>query len=90
MSVLVTTSRLVVRPWDLAEAPRLFDIRSRESVARWLSDPAPWTDPAIATEHIERWATQDRDQSPVRSLASDGSDGYGRSRHAPRPLGGSP
>jgi RimJ/RimL family protein N-acetyltransferase len=69
VGVLFTTPRLAVRPWDLAEAPRLFDIRSRESVAQWLSDPAPWADLAVATEHIERWATRIATCPPFGSWA---------------------
>jgi len=69
VSVLFTTPRLVVRPWRLAEASRLFAIRSDASVAQWLSDPEPWGNPATATEHIEQWAAQITGSPPFGSCA---------------------
>jgi RimJ/RimL family protein N-acetyltransferase len=69
VSVLVSTPRLLIRPWRPAEAPRLFDIRSDESVAQWLSDPAPWQARSTATEHIEQWAAQIATSPPFGSWA---------------------
>lgn len=57
----LTTERLALRPWRVEEAPLLLDIRGREDVARWLSDPAPWSDVATAREHIAGW---EREPSP--------------------------
>lgn len=50
-----TTERTEVRPWRREEAARLLDIRRRPEVARWLSDPTPWTELATAEEHIAAW-----------------------------------
>lgn len=52
----LTTPRLTLRPWQTAEAERLLDIRRRPEVARWLSDPNPWSDVAAARAKIEEWA----------------------------------
>lgn len=54
--VVVATARLDVRPWQLSEAARLLDIRSRPDIARWLSDPQPWSDLERARREIEGWA----------------------------------
>jgi len=56
----VGTDRLLLRPWLESDAERLLDIRSRESVARWLSDPEPWTSIGMALEAIESWAARTR------------------------------
>lgn len=56
MDAVATTRRLVIRPWRPDEADRLFDIRRRTDVATWLGDPTPWTDLAVARDHIDRWA----------------------------------
>jgi len=58
------TERLTLRAWGLADAERLFDIRSREAVAKWLGDPTVWTDVATAHEHISQWQLKNR-QEPV-------------------------
>lgn len=55
---VVVTSRLTVRPWQPEEAERLFDIRRRSEVARWLGDPTPWTSVNTAVEHVARWTTE--------------------------------
>lgn len=54
--VLAVTSRLVLRLWCPDEAARLYDIRRRPDVARWLGDPTPWNDQTAAQEEINRWA----------------------------------
>jgi len=75
--VIFETERLVVRPWQEAEADRLYDILRRWDVARWLGDdPRVLRDRAEAAERIARWrsryeadprygvwALQERDQS---------------------------
>lgn len=40
-SIVAQTARLVIRPWRIAEAPRLLDILSRVEVAKWLGDGEP-------------------------------------------------
>ncbi len=35
------TARLVLRPWDHEDAPRLLDLQSRVEVMRWLGDGEP-------------------------------------------------
>lgn len=55
---VITTDRLVVRPWRPEEAARLFDIRRRDDVAKWLSDPAPWTDVRVARDRIAGWVRE--------------------------------
>lgn len=57
MAETILTERLELRPWTLAEAPRLFDIRRRPEVARWLGDPEPWADLARAEQKIGEWAS---------------------------------
>lgn len=51
----LTTPRLLIRHWREDEAERLFDIRSRPDIAKWLGDPNPWSDIATATEAIHSW-----------------------------------
>ncbi len=57
VDVVVTTERLVVRPWRHAEADRLLDILSRVEVARWLGDGPPrlMRDLDEAHERIDRY-----------------------------------
>lgn len=64
-SVVIHTERLVLAPWREDEAAVLLDIRSRPSVAKWLSDPAPWTDLAQAETKIEEWHQRTRDKAPL-------------------------
>ncbi len=58
------SARSVLRPWHLEEAERLFDIRRREDVAKWLGDPKPWPDVGTARERIEKWQAQSVDETP--------------------------
>jgi RimJ/RimL family protein N-acetyltransferase len=50
---VITTDRLVVRPWRLDEADRLFDIYRRPEVVRWIG-AEPMQDRREAIEMIER------------------------------------
>jgi RimJ/RimL family protein N-acetyltransferase len=53
------TERLLVRPWEPADAERHFDIYSRWEVARWLgSVPRPLENPDESAPVIERWAAR--------------------------------
>ena len=54
-----TTPRCVVRPWRPEEAARLLDIRRDPEVARWLSDPEPWSHIEQARTAIEEWSSPD-------------------------------
>ena len=54
----LATDRTQLRPWREDEAERLLAIRSTPEIARWLSDPTPWTDLAQARERIARWADE--------------------------------
>lgn len=49
------TERLWLRPWHPDEADRLFDIRRRTDVAKWLGDPTPWTERSLAATNIATW-----------------------------------
>jgi RimJ/RimL family protein N-acetyltransferase len=50
---VITTDRLVVRPWRFDEADRLFDIYRRPEVVRWLG-AEPMQERREAIEMIER------------------------------------
>lgn len=50
---IITADRLLIRPWRLEEADRLFDIHRRREVARWLSG-IPMTDRQEAVDRLER------------------------------------
>ncbi|MEA2638594.1 MAG: hypothetical protein QOE18_1651 [Chloroflexota bacterium] len=50
---MITTTRLVVRPWRLDEADRFFDIYRRPEVVRWIG-AAPMQDRREAIAMIER------------------------------------
>jgi RimJ/RimL family protein N-acetyltransferase len=54
---VITTDRLVVRPWRLDEADRFFDIYRRPEVVRWLGDE-PMRDRSEAITMIERNLTR--------------------------------
>jgi RimJ/RimL family protein N-acetyltransferase len=55
--VVAETPRVVIRPWRLDEADRLFDMLSRMEVVRWLSTPPkPMSRPEEAVARIERWS----------------------------------
>jgi RimJ/RimL family protein N-acetyltransferase len=80
-ATVITTDRLVVRPWRLDEADRFFDIYRRLEAVRWLG-AEPMQDRREATEMIERnlrrleadsrfgsWAVADRSSGvPVGSV----------------------
>lgn len=50
---VITTERLVIRPWRLDEAERFFDIYRRPEVVRWLG-AEPMEDRREAAEMIKR------------------------------------
>jgi RimJ/RimL family protein N-acetyltransferase len=54
---MLTTDRLVVRPWRLDDADRLFDIFRRREVVRWVG-AEPMADRREATAMIERMFAQ--------------------------------
>jgi RimJ/RimL family protein N-acetyltransferase len=54
---VITTDRLVIRPWRLDEADRFFDIYRRPEVVRWIG-AEPMQEPREALELIERMLTQ--------------------------------
>jgi len=56
-AAVITTDRLVVRPWRLDETDRLFDIYRRAEVMRWLG-AEPMQDRREAIEAIERMLTR--------------------------------
>lgn len=49
------TERLLIRRWSIDEAPQLFEIRRIPEVAKWLSNPSPWTTVVEAEEAIDTW-----------------------------------
>jgi RimJ/RimL family protein N-acetyltransferase len=54
---VITTERLVVRPWRFDEADRLLDIYRRPEVVRWIG-AEPIQDRRAAIEMIERMLTR--------------------------------
>jgi RimJ/RimL family protein N-acetyltransferase len=57
--IVAETERLLIRPWRLEEADRLFDLLGRIEVVRWLGRPArPMAQLDEAVSRIERWATE--------------------------------
>lgn len=46
----------MLRPWQSDEVARLYDIRKRSDVARWLGDPTPWPDKKYTLQRIVSWA----------------------------------
>lgn len=64
MKAQMETPRLILRPWRLDEVERLFDIRRREDVAKWLGDPKPWPGVVTARGRIEKWQAQSLDETP--------------------------
>lgn len=52
---VIHTARAGLRPFTQGDAERLYDIRSRPDVARWLGDPTPWPDLAFTHDKIDRW-----------------------------------
>jgi RimJ/RimL family protein N-acetyltransferase len=56
-ATVLTTERLVVRPWRLDEADRFFDIYRRPEVVRWLGGE-PMQDRGEAIAMIERNLTR--------------------------------
>lgn len=58
LGVVARTDRLLIRPWRIEEAPRLFDILRRIEVVRWLSANNLMTEPEQAVQRIERWTAE--------------------------------
>lgn len=58
--VTLETDRLVLRPWQHEDAPRLLDIQSRLEVVKWLGDGPPrlLQDLEEARARIDRYATR--------------------------------
>lgn len=57
--IVAETERLLIRPWRLEEADRLFDLLGRIEVVRWLGRAArPMVQRDEAVPRIERWATE--------------------------------
>lgn len=50
---MLKTDRLVLRPYDADDAPRVLDILGRPEVVRWLGSPVPMADLAAAREWID-------------------------------------
>lgn len=69
MTTAFTTERTIIRPWRHEEADRLFDIRRRPEVARWLGDPTPWDDLSTAHDAIDEWTALIETQPPLGSWA---------------------
>ena len=53
------TERLVIRPWRVAEAPRLFEVLSDPDTVRWFGTPVPLTEVAQAAERIAGYERYD-------------------------------
>ena len=75
MTVL-RTPRATLRPFTAADAERLFDLRRRPDVARWLGDPTPWPDLATTHDRIAEWqaVTSADDPFGVWAIAPDDGD----------------
>jgi RimJ/RimL family protein N-acetyltransferase len=60
----IETARLLLRPFDHGDAPRVLDILSRIDVIRWLGNPpfVPMPDLDAARAWIDRW--HDREDMP--------------------------
>jgi RimJ/RimL family protein N-acetyltransferase len=59
LEVVAETPRIIIRPWRLDEADRLFDLLSRIEVVKWLSPvPRVMQHPDEAAARIDRWATE--------------------------------
>jgi RimJ/RimL family protein N-acetyltransferase len=57
--VVAETPRILIRPWHLDEADRLFDLLSRMEVAKWLSAvPQVMTHRDEAVARIDRWSAE--------------------------------
>lgn len=57
LGVIAETDRVIIRPWRLHEADRLFDLLRRMEVVKWLGRvPKPMRDRDEALASIERWA----------------------------------
>jgi RimJ/RimL family protein N-acetyltransferase len=55
--IVAETERLVIRPWRLEEADRLYDVQRRIEVVKWLGPvPNPMTHRDQAVARIEQWA----------------------------------
>lgn len=50
----IRTDRLVIRPWVQADAPRLFEMLSRQDIVRWLGTPKVMESVDEAREKIAR------------------------------------
>ena len=55
-NVVAQTGRIVIRAWRADEADRLFDLLSRDEVARWLSSGRPMQHRDEAVARIAGWA----------------------------------
>lgn len=72
---MLSTERLLIRPWTHQDAPTALDILSRVEVVKWLGDGPPvlTKDLDEAREKIERW--RGRDDPPLGHWACEVTDG---------------
>lgn len=72
---MLSTERLLIRPWTLEDAPTALDILSRVEVVKWLGDGPPVLaqDLDEARTKIERW--RGRDAPPLGHWACEVTDG---------------
>ena len=56
LDAVAQTERIIVRPWHLTEADRLFDVLPRPEVVNWLGSTAcPMTHRDEAIARIDEW-----------------------------------
>ena len=73
---MLETDRLVLRPYDAGDAPRVLDLLSRPEVVRWLGSPVPMADLDAAREWIEsRRRREDADAFDVARAVVDRESG---------------
>ena len=57
--MLLATERLLIRPWRVEEATRLFEVMSDPETIRWFGTPTPLTDVSQAAERIQGYERYD-------------------------------
>lgn len=66
--MVLSTERLIVRPWTPDDADRHFDIYSRDEVSRWLGSGRSLGAPEESLPSIERWTSTEDPRLGVWAL----------------------
>lgn len=67
--ISIDTDRLVLRPWNAADAETLLELRTDPDIIKWLGSPEPWRDLDHARNEIGIWNRRNDADDPLGTWA---------------------